>query len=153
MVGWRTSVPSTAISQAPSDTMPHGLSRHRSLSSGLDEGHSSLIEKNVRTIGSGPCRPTTSTTARRSMLGHDENTPIPASIAAYPPTWRNVMDEKVLEAILVQLARLNKSVEHLTDKVERFVVDLGEFSERFDEVVTQLEGERRLDTFGLDEDD
>ena len=63
------------------------------------------------------------------------------------------MDEKVLEAILMQLARLNKSVEHLTDKVERFVVDLGEFSERFDEVVTQLEGERRLDTFGMDEED
>jgi hypothetical protein len=33
----------------------------------------------------------------------------------------------------------------LAERVEKYAIDLSEFSDRFDEVVTQLEDERRLD--------
>jgi hypothetical protein len=49
------------------------------------------------------------------------------------------MDEKkLLEAILLQLKAL-------TDRVEKYAIDLSEFSDRFEEVVAELADERRLD--------
>jgi hypothetical protein len=58
------------------------------------------------------------------------------------------VDEKVLESILLQLAQMNISFAKLTAEVEGLTADLKEFSDRFEEVVTQLEDERRLDLMG-----
>lgn len=55
------------------------------------------------------------------------------------------MDEKLLEGIIIQLAELNKSVEQLVVRLDKTLTDFTEFSERFEEVMTQLEDERRLD--------
>lgn len=55
------------------------------------------------------------------------------------------MDEKTLEAILLALGRIEDRLNTLTIAVDKNIADLAEFSERFDEVVTQLEAERRLD--------
>lgn len=58
------------------------------------------------------------------------------------------MDEKLLEAILVQLAQFSKKQDFLIERVDRFLVDLNEFSERFEEIVQGMEAERRLDLYG-----
>lgn len=58
-----------------------------------------------------------------------------------------VVDEnvKLMESFVMQIAQVNANVAKLTDRVEGLLIDLKEFSERFEEVVTQLEDERRLD--------
>jgi uncharacterized tellurite resistance protein B-like protein len=53
--------------------------------------------------------------------------------------------DKTLEAILIQLGLINTNLTKLAERVEKYAIDLSEFSDRFDEVVTQLEDERRLD--------
>lgn len=58
------------------------------------------------------------------------------------------MNEKLLEGILMQLGQLNATMTDLATKVEKYAFDLNEFSDRFEEVVTQLEDERRLDLLG-----
>lgn len=55
------------------------------------------------------------------------------------------VDTKLLEALVMQLGQINANLVQLTDRVDKFVFDLNEFSERFEEVVGQLENERRLD--------
>ena len=55
------------------------------------------------------------------------------------------MDEKLVEAILMQLGQINANVSGLTEQIANMVTDLTEFSERFEEVVTAMENERRLD--------
>ena len=57
------------------------------------------------------------------------------------------MDEitKILEAIVAQLGQISAAQNRLTERVEKYVSDLEEFSQRFEEVVEQLENERRLD--------
>lgn len=52
---------------------------------------------------------------------------------------------KQLEGILGQLGQMNANILKLADRIDGFMVDLREFSERFEDVVTQLEDERRLD--------
>lgn len=54
-------------------------------------------------------------------------------------------NQKILEAILMQIGQINANITRLADRVEVFTTDLREFSERFEDVVTQLEDERRLD--------
>ena len=58
-----------------------------------------------------------------------------------------VVDEnvKLMESFVMQIAQVNANVAKLTERVDDLLVDLREFSERFEEVVTQLEDERRLD--------
>jgi hypothetical protein len=58
------------------------------------------------------------------------------------------VDEKVLESILLQLAQMNINFAKLTAEVESLTADLKDFSDRFEEVVTWLENERRLDLMG-----
>lgn len=56
--------------------------------------------------------------------------------------------EEILKAIQAQLASIEASltkVGPLAERVDKFVADLAEFSERFEEVVQQLADERRLD--------
>ena len=55
------------------------------------------------------------------------------------------MDEKLAEAILIQLAQINANISGLNEQITGFVVDLSEFSDRFEEVVTEMENERRID--------
>ena len=55
------------------------------------------------------------------------------------------MDEKLLEGILIQLGAVNGSLENLANRLDKFIVDLSEFSERFEEVMDKIEDERRLD--------
>ena len=55
------------------------------------------------------------------------------------------MDEKFQEVILLALASMEAKLDKLSDRVEKNITDLEEFGVRFDEVVTQLEAERRLD--------
>lgn len=62
--------------------------------------------------------------------------------------------DKQLEAIQVQLAGIAeavKGIEALATAVKKFTTDLTDFSERFEEVVTALEAERRIDLFGLND--
>ena len=57
-----------------------------------------------------------------------------------------MMDEiagKILEGILTQVGLLN-------GKIDRLTLDLGEFSERFEEIMEQIEHERRLDRLSFD---
>ena len=61
------------------------------------------------------------------------------------------MDDKIL-AIIAQLAQINTQLNtlivastSLSGRVEKYVADLEEFAQRFEEVVDQLENERRLD--------
>lgn len=58
------------------------------------------------------------------------------------------MDEKVVEAILIQLAQISAEQKTILETVSKITADFQEFAERFDEVVTQLEDERRLDLLG-----
>lgn len=53
--------------------------------------------------------------------------------------------EKVLEGILMQLAQLDANVASAVERMDAISIDLEAFSERFEDVVTQLEDERRLD--------
>ena len=55
------------------------------------------------------------------------------------------MNEKFQEAILLALAGIEAKLDKLSNRVEKNITDLEEFGVRFDEVVTQLEAERRLD--------
>ena len=55
------------------------------------------------------------------------------------------MNEKFQEAILLALAGIEAKRDKLSNRVEKNITDLEEFGVRFDEVVTQLEAERRLD--------
>lgn len=54
------------------------------------------------------------------------------------------MDEQ-LAAVHDQLAQLTIAVNALIERVEKQVTDLGEFAERFEDVMSQVESERRLD--------
>jgi hypothetical protein len=53
--------------------------------------------------------------------------------------------EKVLADILVALVAINASIVKLSERIDSQMIEFKEFSERFEEVVTQLEDERRLD--------
>lgn len=55
------------------------------------------------------------------------------------------MDTKILETILAQLTLINANINRLNDRLDGYMTDLRDFSDRFDEVVTTLEQERRLD--------
>lgn len=57
------------------------------------------------------------------------------------------MDPKILEAVITQLAQLDAAITKLVERVDKQILDWEEFSERFDEVVTRLEQERRLDFY------
>jgi hypothetical protein len=57
------------------------------------------------------------------------------------------MDPKILEAIITQLAQLDAAVTKMVERMDKQLSDWEEFSERFDEVVTRLENERRLDFY------
>ena len=54
------------------------------------------------------------------------------------------MDEALL-AIVAQLAQITAAQNRLTERLDKFIVDLSEFSERFEDVIENLENERRLD--------
>ena len=49
------------------------------------------------------------------------------------------------EELLIQLTYINTAISQLVDRIDRYDTDLREFAERFEEVMTQLENERRLD--------
>jgi predicted ATP-grasp superfamily ATP-dependent carboligase len=55
------------------------------------------------------------------------------------------VDPKILEAIVLQLTAIQVAVTKLAETVESYTADLKEFSERFEDVVSTLENERRLD--------
>ena len=55
------------------------------------------------------------------------------------------MDKKALEAVLMQLSQLNANIEKLIERVDKNTTDLADFSERFEEVMTTVEDERRMD--------
>lgn len=55
------------------------------------------------------------------------------------------MDKKALEAMLMQLTQLNANIERLIERVEKNTADIADFSERFEEVMTTVEDERRMD--------
>ena len=50
-----------------------------------------------------------------------------------------------MDELLAQLKHISAAMATLADRVERYDADLREFSERFEEVLTRLENERRLD--------
>jgi len=53
-------------------------------------------------------------------------------------------ERKILEEIMLRLT----AIEEVLDK---FTTDLGEFSERFEEVIERVEAERRVDRYGLND--
>jgi predicted ATP-grasp superfamily ATP-dependent carboligase len=55
------------------------------------------------------------------------------------------VDPKILEAIVLQLTAIQVAISKLAETVESYTADLKEFSERFEDVVSTLENERRLD--------
>jgi len=59
------------------------------------------------------------------------------------------MDE-TLRAILTELAQIRTIQDETKELVEQYVSDLRDFGERFEEVLTQLENERRLDRWAED---
>ena len=54
------------------------------------------------------------------------------------------MDEALL-ALITQQKLLTDAITRLMERVERISVDLGDFSERFEETMERIENERRLD--------
>jgi len=59
------------------------------------------------------------------------------------------MDE-TLGAILTELAEIRTIQEETKELIQQYTSDLREFGERFEEVLTQLENERRLDRWAED---
>ena len=62
------------------------------------------------------------------------------------------MDDEQTLAVIAQLLQINEALSKLAAsnslliaRVEKYASDLETFAERFEEVVTQLEDERRLD--------
>ena len=49
------------------------------------------------------------------------------------------MDEKILEEMVLQLAAISGQMNKLTERVEKYVADLEEFAQRFEEVIENLE--------------
>jgi hypothetical protein len=58
------------------------------------------------------------------------------------------MDEKILTDIVMQLAQINITLNRLVERIDGFTTDLSDFSDRFEEVVLQMESERIIDTIG-----
>ena len=63
-----------------------------------------------------------------------------------------IMTDRLLEEILVQLGTMNDQLTSIEGRLERYTADLSDFSERFEEVIERLEEERRLDRFGYTDD-
>lgn len=54
------------------------------------------------------------------------------------------MDDTLL-ALVTQMKLLTDSVNKLMERVDRYALELDEFSDRFEEVMESYENERRLD--------